>query len=353
MIKIYNKIKGNSFIRGFIIRFFFPSSSKVIFDTYSKLWKFEKVSIQRKLFNSQVYITKFRNYTGYRESIAFNDHYLFCFLEPSINTLTGLINLDFKTFFWDCGTRSLDGLSIIPLRKKRLNGISFVSIERNFYHFIVDELSIIIEAHKYDINFSVYMPVYVRWKVELLNIFCPGIDIKFGNGFLYLKCDTLLASIRDITGYVHPGIIDTLRYNYLKIDNTKSLFQSTKIYISRSKAPSRRIMNEAKLVIELNNLGFIAICLEDLTLIDQINLFNSATIIIAPHGAGLANMMGMNSKSTLIELIDRNHFSYCYTFIADYIGLNYFQFDLINIRGNVNIDVTSFLEFFHNNKVVS
>jgi capsular polysaccharide biosynthesis protein len=74
-------------------------------------------------------------------------------------------------------------------------------------------------------------------------------------------------------------------------------------------------------------------------------LFNEADFIVAPHGAGLANIFGANANSTLVELVDTNHFSYCYTFIADYLGLNYYQFKLDNKSGETLIDLSNFRVF--------
>jgi capsular polysaccharide biosynthesis protein len=75
-----------------------------------------------------------------------------------------------------------------------------------------------------------------------------------------------------------------------------------KIFITRSKAPSRYIINESEVFAELEPAGFKLIELEKLTWGEQINLFNNAKQIISPHGAGLANLVFCAQSPQVIEI---------------------------------------------------
>jgi hypothetical protein len=69
---------------------------------------------------------------------------------------------------------------------------------------------------------------------------------------------------------------------------------SQRIYISRNDSsvgrPRRRVKNEEELLPLLDQHGFQCHLLARYTAEEQINLFASASMVVAPHGAGLANM---------------------------------------------------------------
>lgn len=75
-----------------------------------------------------------------------------------------------------------------------------------------------------------------------------------------------------------------------------------KIYISRSKAKTRRVTNEKEIEIWLSQMGIEIVILEELDVAEQISLFKSASLVIAPHGAGLANLVHSPKGTTVIEL---------------------------------------------------
>ncbi|MGL4883988.1 MAG: glycosyltransferase family 61 protein, partial [Waterburya sp.] len=66
---------------------------------------------------------------------------------------------------------------------------------------------------------------------------------------------------------------------------------SPKVFISRSKALGRRIANENEIIEALNPLGFATYILEEMSYFEQIKLFAQAQVIVAPHGAGLTNLI--------------------------------------------------------------
>lgn len=77
---------------------------------------------------------------------------------------------------------------------------------------------------------------------------------------------------------------------------------SRKVYISRSKGNSRRILNEAALVERLSALGYQTLYCEDHSVAFTANVIRNATGIIAPHGAGLANIVFAKPGAKVIEL---------------------------------------------------
>ncbi|MEM6611420.1 MAG: glycosyltransferase family 61 protein [Cyanobacteria bacterium P01_C01_bin.72] len=66
---------------------------------------------------------------------------------------------------------------------------------------------------------------------------------------------------------------------------------SPHVFISRRKALGRRITNEMEVLEALQPWGFAAYILEEMSYVEQVQLFAQAKVIIAPHGAGLTNLI--------------------------------------------------------------
>jgi capsular polysaccharide biosynthesis protein len=111
-----------------------------------------------------------------------------------------------------------------------------------------------------------------------------------------------------------------------KILNEAPLIEQAKpihrIYISRSKGV-RKILNEAPLIEMLNKYNFKILHLEDLSVMEQIKFFNHASIIIAPHGAGLVNMSFSKKGTIILELLPQYLHESGLRILATTLGHNY------------------------------
>jgi capsular polysaccharide biosynthesis protein len=74
-----------------------------------------------------------------------------------------------------------------------------------------------------------------------------------------------------------------------------------RVVVSRRKAPGRRVVNEGAMMDLLSRFGFVSRVLEDLSFTEQVRLFARTRLVVAPHGAGLANMIFSNELS-VVEL---------------------------------------------------
>ncbi len=75
-----------------------------------------------------------------------------------------------------------------------------------------------------------------------------------------------------------------------------------KIYISRSKASVRRIINEKKVTEFLTNEGFQTLYLEELSPLEQAAIFHRAKIIVGAHGSGFANLIFSKANTAVVEI---------------------------------------------------
>ena len=95
------------------------------------------------------------------------------------------------------------------------------------------------------------------------------------------------------------------------------------IYISRVKAPlGRHLSNEAELLTTLAPFKFEKYILEDLPFSQQVELFYDAQTVVAPHGAGLTNLL-FSKHLQVLELFSQPSVTPHYYYLAKSIGHDY------------------------------
>lgn len=112
-----------------------------------------------------------------------------------------------------------------------------------------------------------------------------------------------------------------------------SMKSRNRIFISRRNASSRRILNEPEVESLLNDWGFESVQLEAFTVREQMALFAAAEIIVAPHGAGLANLSFCKPGANVIELHTEAYFNALYMDLADASSLNHWAVVDTNVEG--------------------
>ena len=126
-----------------------------------------------------------------------------------------------------------------------------------------------------------------------------------------------------------------------KLSDFKSKDHPKSIYISRSKAKTRRIINEVDLEKILKDYQIKTIHLEDLRLMEQCGLFANIDFVIAPHGAGLANLVFAKKGTRVIELFSEDHLEACFYRLSTMNELNYsfIVHDSYNQQNDMEIDL--------------
>jgi capsular polysaccharide biosynthesis protein len=95
------------------------------------------------------------------------------------------------------------------------------------------------------------------------------------------------------------------------------------LYVSRRAASRRRLANELLVEPPLKKLGFAMVQPERLRLEAQAKLFSAAECIVAPHGAGLANMVFAPRGAHLVELCHPDAEASTYRELAPVCGFRY------------------------------
>jgi len=136
----------------------------------------------------------------------------------------------------------------------------------------------------------------------------------------YFSCDELIVpSLPGVSGMPTPTSCAFLREQFGK----KEAFPGRKLYISREDASKRRVVNEREVLSLVEPMGFEKAVLSGLTFQEQVKLFSEAAVIIAPHGASLANIVFAPSTATVIELFHPRYVHWCYWLICCCVGQTY------------------------------
>ncbi|MGB3404804.1 MAG: tetratricopeptide repeat protein [Microcoleaceae cyanobacterium] len=125
-------------------------------------------------------------------------------------------------------------------------------------------------------------------------------------------------------GWVSPWIINFHRQLFAAAISAPEGDYPERIYITRKKAQYRRIFNEPEVIEYLTQQGFETIVLETISVEQQAALFAHAKVIVAPHGAGLTNLMFCQPKTQVIELISPHYLRFYYWTIALQLDLDFY-----------------------------
>ncbi|NNM66985.1 MAG: glycosyltransferase family 61 protein [Spirochaetales bacterium] len=134
--------------------------------------------------------------------------------------------------------------------------------------------------------------------------------------------DALLVPALAPTGNYRPETLRTLGKTWRTKLGVGKPFR--KVYVSRAKAPWRKIRNEAEVEALTRSLDFETVFLEELSFEAQARLLAETQILVSNHGAGLTNMLFQQPGSRVLEirLRDDAH-NNCYFSLASAVELEY------------------------------
>ncbi|HXY86773.1 MAG TPA: glycosyltransferase family 61 protein, partial [Gaiellaceae bacterium] len=131
----------------------------------------------------------------------------------------------------------------------------------------------------------------------------------------------VLASRSPFSGFVLSEDAEILRNAFLPRVGGQ---RKGAVYISRS-LTFRTPANEASLELALKRLGLSIVSAERLPFAEQVELLKDARVVVAPHGAGLANLVWATA-SHVQEIFAAGHFNDCYARLAVSSGGTYSAF---------------------------
>ena len=134
--------------------------------------------------------------------------------------------------------------------------------------------------------------------------------------------DALLVPALAPTGNYRPETIRRLGDTWRTKVGADRPFR--RIYVSRAKAPWRKIRNEAEVQALLTKFDFKTVFLEDLSFEAQVRLLAETRILVSNHGAGLTNLLFQQPGNRVLEIRLRGDtHNNCYFSLASAAELDY------------------------------
>ena len=199
--------------------------------------------------------------------------------------------------------RLLQGLAD-PENARVLNGTYHLGISPHiysYYHLLTDLLSHLIDAPRFPVLVPEFMPVSF---IEFLN------DAGF-------EVQVLAPDIFHVEKLIIPEM-ETPDWNTEKVNKIQSFFKKyfhqnnsrnsrnskslKRIYISRKLAVKRHLTNEEEFLPLLKKYNFRKVFLEEMSILEQVELFRNASHVIAAHGAGLTNVLFAPADVNILEI---------------------------------------------------
>jgi capsular polysaccharide biosynthesis protein len=131
------------------------------------------------------------------------------------------------------------------------------------------------------------------------------------------------ATIPSPSGAAHPWAVDWLRHSFFAALPATDEPPIGCLVVSRRQASSRKVVNEDELLAALTPLQPTCVVLEELSLTQQIDHFRRARLIVAPHGAGLTNLIFARPEVTVLELFGATYRNRCFERLAAAVGCGY------------------------------
>ncbi|MEH7492520.1 glycosyltransferase family 61 protein [Neobacillus niacini] len=139
-----------------------------------------------------------------------------------------------------------------------------------------------------------------------------------------LAKELIVSSPTSNTAHVSKNVCQFLRREFLEKGSISKGTGYERIFISREDARHRPLLNENEVFNVLEKYGFKKVKLSTLSFIEKIKLFQSAKVIVSPHGAGLTNIVFCTPATKVIELFSPTYLVPCFFVISQHMDLHYY-----------------------------
>jgi Glycosyltransferase 61 len=193
-----------------------------------------------------------------------------------------------------------------------------------YYHWLLEILPRVLAARDIEPNVKAVVPSdcprYITDALALL-----GIELLETRRRSVRLDDVLVPAALQDAGFIPSVDVDRLCKTVLPklSDLHDGQIPPELVYVSRAKDALRRLGNERSVEQLVSDLGFDVVYLQDMTWTEQIQQMSKAQVVVAPHGAGLANMIWSNTLLSVIEIFPVDVRNDCYANLAVKRGAEY------------------------------
>ena len=181
----------------------------------------------------------------------------------------------------------------------------------NYFHWLIEILPRVMPLRRVGITADYFL-------VDCLTPFQQNVLAALGierDRLIQPHCRLLLeADELVLPSFPSPNCLREFGRRLLAGLGSDAVVTSTRrIFISRRKSGARTLANEQELERLLHAHGFETHTMEDYSLAKQARLVREAEIVVATHGAGLANLLFARPGTHVIEIVPIGRFNFaCY-----------------------------------------
>jgi capsular polysaccharide biosynthesis protein len=186
----------------------------------------------------------------------------------------------------------------------------FISSRTNYWHLIANELCNLVALELSGIEVNHFDHIIFEKHTDkggddLHKIFSlqqhKQISISKNKHFI---CDELnfFSSPASLSKTLICAVKQKILSSFKYVDTNPTFSYPKRIAISRVSSSTRRWINEGECMQLLSSQGFHSVILENMNLLDQINIFRNADIILGPHGAGFTNLIFASPTTKIVEI---------------------------------------------------
>lgn len=194
----------------------------------------------------------------------------------------------------------------------------------NYFHWTLETLPMVKAAIKYEKLYGVKPKILIDHYARQYQL--DSLAAWGWTGDDVIRIDSMNMDVEKLIvaphgrrdGYTNPAAVKFLRSNDVAAGDWK------RIYISRSRSSTRKVLNEDELIQVMNGYGFGVIHLEDHPWHTQVSMLKGADFIIGPHGAGLANMVYAAPGAIVLEFGTPVYKNPCFYTLAEACWHHYY-----------------------------
>lgn len=208
-----------------------------------------------------------------------------------------------------------------PVERLDVRGHAVLPVFTGYYHWLFETLPASLAAAELpDARFVVPSPppaVVMGALSRILGAEAGARTVVTGHRRVRVPA-AAITTIPSASGFVRPEALELLRERF---DPPSGGGRA--LYISRRLARNRALAGEDDLEAALRPHGVEIVHLERLDLDEQIALLAAAELVIAPHGAGLANLVWRSGPCRVVEIFAAGHHNDCYARLSGQLGFSY------------------------------
>lgn len=202
-------------------------------------------------------------------------------------------------------------------------------------HWLLDWLPEILFFYKSGLQFdSILIPDLPKFASDIIEVLAPELLCKLrcydGSADFIFSCKKLLVSssfeaTKHPMNFIDPVLLNTLNFYVNKaLDATRPTSKTSETFLFLSRRGDKRsLINNGEISEMLNARGFYIPDLASMSFLDQVRLFKSAKIIVAPHGSALSNIIFCLKGVAVLELFPESYATNCFGLISAVRKFNY------------------------------